>query len=608
MQYSKLIPSPLIRPQDREKVTFPPERKKTFFLSLWQKMVFCFEIVHILSLHITLKYFPSKKAHQQRQKKSKIIRKILEEQGGFWIKVGQLLSLRTDLFSSEFCNEISQLKDISYPFSFGEVKKVIEESLHKPLEHIFDYFEEIPFSVASIGQIHRASLKREKTIVAVKIQRPKIKEKFKRNMTLIHIGIRFCEIFSLYSQADWTEMILELEQIFVEELDYRIEVTSVDRMKKKLKKHKIYVPSFYPQYSTRKVMIMELLQGVRISDFIKTLHSDPFKVQVWLKENNVNPKKVAKRLFCSVYRQMLEDNLFHANLHPDNIVLLKNSRFAFIDFGGVGVLEKEAVQKIGTYYRLICEERYSQAIDSLFLLASNLPLMDLQEVKRKLMIVYRDWELCASSKELPYDMRSLTGLTQTLMEILVPLGITFEWAFLQFNRSSAILDESLVYLHPKIHYPTVLKKHFQKSKERSIKKQAKKPRFLQFNQEIQEIPEKVSELMGFQLATARHGAQVFRTTLSRGSLFLGTILKSVALGFKISLCFLIYGLIYKHNLWITQYDLGWPTKIVREITVYSSETWIVMFLANLYFLQTSSSIAKKMVAKDTRRNSNIPKD
>ncbi len=611
MQDPKLIPNPLINPQEKKKITIVREEKLSFFLSLSKKIAFFFEVIYLLNLHLLSKILSSNKSPQIRRKKAQIIRRRIENQGGFWIRLGKLFSLRVDLFSQEFCQELSFLKDRSYAFPFDQVKEVIEKSYQVPLEHLFDHFEEIPFSVTSIGQIHSAFLRREKMVVAVKVQRPGIEKQFKRDMALILKAIRFCEIFSIYPRLDWEDVILELKQVLTEELDYRLEVTSVDQMKKKLKRHNIYVPSFYPQYSTQRVMIMELIRGVRISDFIETLKTNPDKVKQWLRNNNVCPKKVAKRLVLSIYRQMFEDNLFHANLHPDNIVFLRDSSFAFIDFGGVGILEKGAIEKIKIYCQAISEQNYSEAADYIFFLSPSLPLIDLQEIKRKLLLVYRNWELRTLSKELSYNMRSLTCLTEEIIATLKPHNITMEASFLHFNHVCTLLDLSLIHLHPKLSYPKLMRSYFRKAAERSRKKRKKEPKMpkiMQLNREMQEISEKISKLTRFQLDKARHSAQIFQMTLSKGAFFSGTLMKSVALAFRLSLCLLVYSVLYKHNLWVTSYHLGWLTEIALQIAQYSIETWCILFLSNLYFLRTSSNLAKKMVAKDTRTNTHIPKD
>ena len=109
-----------------------------------------------------------------------------------------------------------------------------------------------------------------------------------------------------------------------------------------LKKHKtIYSPKAFLRFCTRRVLVMEWIQGVTMSEYLKLALAEPHRVDRWLKENKIEPVRVAQNLYLSVQRQFYEDNLFHADLHPGNIMLLKKNRIAMIDFGSVGKLEEK---------------------------------------------------------------------------------------------------------------------------------------------------------------------------------------------------------------------------------------------------------------------------
>src|SRR5207302_10241281 len=114
----------------------------------------------------------------------------------------------------------------------------------------------------------------------------------------------------------WGELLWELNQILAEEIDYRYEAASTQRMRRTLRKHAIYVPKVFLQYCTRRVLVTEFLHAVLMADFIRMLHTDPMRGKAWCAQNNVKPRVLATRLFNSLWRQLLEDNLFHGDLHP----------------------------------------------------------------------------------------------------------------------------------------------------------------------------------------------------------------------------------------------------------------------------------------------------
>jgi ubiquinone biosynthesis protein len=178
-----------------------------------------------------------------------LVRGMLEDLGGLWIKVGQLLSLRIDLLPREFCNVLSKLQSQADGFTPAVARQIIEEDIGAPIEVIFDDFQDKPFATASIGQIHRAHLRREGVWVAVKVQRPYLKEKFAHDLKLISWVVGFLGLFKSLRYMRWNDAMWELKQMMEEELDYWNEASAMRRMRKTLKPHNIYVPKLFRDYS-----------------------------------------------------------------------------------------------------------------------------------------------------------------------------------------------------------------------------------------------------------------------------------------------------------------------------------------------------------------------
>ncbi len=605
MKNQELIPTPLIDSKQAKKIVIVEDENFSLPQHFRQSYRFCLTIGSIIYLHLMVKYFSEDKAPKRREKKAILIRTLFGQRGGLWIKVGQLLSMRSDLFSQEFCLELSKLQDSSTGFPFHHVKRIVEENLHAPIEKIFSHFEEKPLAAASIGQVHLAYLKKEKKTVVVKIQRPLIEKQFERDLNYVQKAVYFLELLSIYPQLQWEELIAELKQMFLEELDYRIEISSGKRMKKNLKKHKVYAPSIYSQYCTQRVIVMEFVRGVYMSDYIKALQTNPIKVQAWCKENNIEPAKVADRLIISLNRQLYEDNLFHGDLHPGNIILLRDSRIAFIDFGSIGKMERGFLERIILYHKALSSRNYSKAVDFFFTLMPSLPNIDLNEIKRKMIMLLRNWELRTMTKNLPYKERSFNGINEELINMMKPYKLTMEWGFLRITRTTSTLDGSVLYLHPELDYLELNRKAHKGKAKRDFKRQQKNSSILkvvQLKQDIQKIPEEVSELLTFQLDSSRRGAKVFQMTITKSGLFLGFIAKTVSLGFKVCLCFLLYAFFYKHYEWLASLKLGGLENFAQDIALYPPDIWALLFVANIYFLHVSTSLSKKMNRKDTRKN------
>ena len=157
--------------------------------------------------------------------------------------------------------------------------------------------------------------------------------------------------WSIQPHMRWQDMLWEVEQLMAEELDYNYEIANIRRMKKVLSRHNIYVPKVFSHYCSERVLVMEFIHGVVMADYLKVAASDPLRLKAWCEENNVEPRRLGKRLFFSNLRQLFEDNLFHGDLHPGNIVLLRDSRIAFIDLGSIGFSDRDFLEKYALYFR-----------------------------------------------------------------------------------------------------------------------------------------------------------------------------------------------------------------------------------------------------------------
>nr|MCK4930223.1 AarF/ABC1/UbiB kinase family protein [Nanoarchaeota archaeon] len=203
------------------------------------------------------------------------LRMILEELGGTFIKLGQLLSLRPDLIPKEYCDELSKLQDDIEPFSFEEVKHVIKAEFKKPINKLFKKFEKKPVATASIGQVHVARLKNNKK-VAVKVMRPGIK-------ALIHTDLEILEHLARLFKHHVKQNIVDPEEIFEEfkrytenELDYLKEAYNIKRFYNNFKKErKIKIPRVYDKFTTHRVLTMEFVEGVEVRQIL--IHPKKYK-------------------------------------------------------------------------------------------------------------------------------------------------------------------------------------------------------------------------------------------------------------------------------------------------------------------------------------------
>ncbi len=257
-------------------------------------------------------------------------RKILEELGPTYVKLGQLLSMRHDIIPLKYATEFAKLQDEVPHFDFDEVEIIIKEELGYSIKELFDYFDEKPLACASIGQVHRAKIKNGDEVV-VKVQRPGIKEVIKSDLDIMFSMAKLVDEHipeaRLYRPV---EIVDELSRSILEEIDYTHEGWNTDRFANNFRDNKdVHIPKVYWSYTRKRVLTLEYIKG------IKTSHVD------LLDKQGFDRSKIALVVGEAFMQQVFDDGFFHADLHPGNILIMEDGRVAFLDFGMTGHLSSE---------------------------------------------------------------------------------------------------------------------------------------------------------------------------------------------------------------------------------------------------------------------------
>ncbi len=441
-----------------------------------------------------------------------------QEMGVLWVKLGQLLSMRSDLFPPELCSALAKLQERAEGFSPRLAKEIIESELGGPVSEFFSEFEETPWAAASIAQVHRARLKKEKIWTAIKVRRPEIDRVFNLDMGLIRGLFRFMGRFSIMPYMRWGDMLWELEQVFNEELDYRYEVSNQVRLRKSLTRHNIYVPKVFKKYCTRQILVMEFVEAVSMSDYLQVLKTDPVRAEKWLKKNNIDAEVAGRKLLYSYYRQVLEDNLFHADLHPGNIFLLRENHISLLDFGSVGSNEGDLLRKYKLYLEALSTGQYSKAIDVFLLIMPDLPSTNLMPMKEELQRRLHSWGSRCKVRELSYNEKSASSIFDEMARVLAKYGVTINWAFFKVLRGWLTMDTSLRELIPGSNLMHLTQIFTRSSRKRKFKKvMLQLPQDILRLQNLVDFPRESAERAIYRGAMVRRLAQVFEGATTRVS-------------------------------------------------------------------------------------------
>lgn len=282
------------------------------------------------------------------------IRLALEELGPTFIKLGQILSSRRDLLSDEYYQELCQLQGKVPPFSIKEVYRVIKESLGVTVKKCFLTFEEIPIGSASIGQVHRAQLK-DGTVVAVKVQRPNIKEVIELDLAILADIASFVskyapELNGLNPQG----LVAEFSSVLLQELDFNHEAINIERFGKQFQYDPdIHVPLVYRDFSSSVVLTMEFISGLAVND------------GRLLKKHHLSPEAIAERMTRLIYKQIFIFGFFHADPHPGNMVVMPHGVIGLYDYGMMGSFTPAFRRSIARLIIGLAQKNYEQVMRSI---------------------------------------------------------------------------------------------------------------------------------------------------------------------------------------------------------------------------------------------------
>lgn len=262
------------------------------------------------------------------------LRLALQELGPVWIKFGQMLSTRRDLFPPAIADQLSLLQDKVASFDGKLARGYIEESLGGPLEQWFDDFDEQSLASASIAQVHTATLKENGKDIVIKVIRPDILPIIKADIKLMYRIANWVPLLPDGRRLRPKEVVREYEKTLIDELNLLRESANAIQLRRNFENSSmLYIPEVYPDYCRENVMVMERIYGIPVSDITA------------LKAQGTNMKLLAERGVKVFFTQVFRDSFFHADMHPGNIFVSyehpEDPLYIGIDCGIVGSLNKE---------------------------------------------------------------------------------------------------------------------------------------------------------------------------------------------------------------------------------------------------------------------------
>ena len=358
------------------------------------------------------------------------LRMALEECGGMFVKLGQVLSTRTDLVSPDAARELSLLQDHVRPAKEADVIALLEEELDRPLEEVFASFDWRPVAAASIGQVYRATLPDGRAVV-VKVQRPGIDESVQVDLSVLDELSRVIE-----SRTSWgrdyhvRDVVQEFSARLREELDYRVEARNARLVATNLaaEHSRIRVPDVYDDIGTSKVLVMEWLEGMSVREID------------WTGAREDDRVKLADELLRSFFQQTLQDGVYHADPHPGNVMLFTDGRLGLIDFGATGridALQQTALRDMMAGISRRDADAVAQAVLEVATLRRGVDVTDFEKALARFMAQF-----------LAPGTQPDAAMFNAMLRLMFDFGITLPAEWTTFFRALIVLEGTLTTIAP----------------------------------------------------------------------------------------------------------------------------------------------------------------
>jgi ubiquinone biosynthesis protein len=352
-----------------------------------------------------------------------------------YLKLGQYLAIRADLLPRELCRELEALFDEVAPLELSVVEQVIASELGQPADEVFAEFAPEPIAAASIAQVHRATL-RDGRSVAVKVQRPGIREIFAADMRLIRLLARLIDLSGILPLVRLTRAAAEFETFTSREMDFRQEAATATRIRA-MRLPGCVIPAIVYQLSTSRVLVMDYIHGISLAQIVRAYAGDeaPDFSPEFIRRALTNLARVS-------LRQLYVEGFFHADPHPGNVLILPDGRVGLIDFGIFGELTPMQTQRMRAYVSALVRADFATSAWHLVRVYRTHERSDIEGAQRDIARVLAGWHAAWSTPGTPPEQRQIGRFLGQIIEVMKQRRIEMSTDTLLFWRSMTVLNAS----------------------------------------------------------------------------------------------------------------------------------------------------------------------
>jgi len=361
----------------------------------------------------------------------RLMRRTFERLGTTYIKLGQFIASSPSLFPAEYVEEFQHCLDNTPPMAFQHVRQVVERELGKPLGEAYAWIDPRPLATASIAQVHAARLHTGEDVV-IKVQKPGVQDVLLTDFNFLYVAARVIELLAPgLSKSSISGVVEEIQKSMLEECDFLQEARNLDRFNGFLAatgNTQAVAPRPYHALSSLRVLTMERFYGVPLTD----LES--------IRANTNDPAQTLVAALNTWFASLMLCDFFHADVHAGNLMVLKDGRIGFIDFGIVGRIERDAWKAMFTFFEAISAGNFRLMAESMATIGMTREAVDIDRLAHDIEKLYTRLVDIDPMTVVQAD-RNDTEINKLLTDI-VEIG---EGHGIRFPRSFALLVKQFLY-------------------------------------------------------------------------------------------------------------------------------------------------------------------
>jgi len=493
------------------------------------------------------------------------LRLMFESLGGTFVKFGQIMAMRPDLLPPDYVEELSILFDDAPVFDSRLAIRMIESELGRPVSELFQTFDDKPLAAASFAQVHRADLWSGEKVV-VKVQRPGLRKLIDTDLKLIRLIAFLIDASGAMRHFRIRPLVGDFTEWTNEELDYLTEASYAASMRSGENDNRYeYIPKVFWDYTTATILVLEYLEGHWVSDILNAIETGNESRLRELDAAGIDLTVVASNIFNSGLHQAFEEEIFHADPHAGNLVVLADNRIGYIDFGIMGRLGdkfKRAQLRILSALEEGNLDRYVEGVMQLF--SPPPENVDVEQFQELLKRNARRWMNNFHNPKATLFERSSAAILSSNMSLARQYNLSYSHVAVRYYRALLVSEMIVLRLNKSFDFRQSLRTYFVRYGMRSILRENSPQRkflnnFRRF-QVIRELPETMQKSMDL----LDREVMSVKTAVGQIRLALATVFEILA--FVNAIGFVI----------VTVIRVFWPSTYARLI--HLSWTWVLVIV------------------------------